>query len=102
MRGGGFETDVLAGDNDIFKDEAGVFSEAVAPIEVPEGHDNGTDLELDHLQRQAGEFQGVQELNGVVRSKSATLGRRVGAERSALLSGHAMQNVLIHVCCGAR
>ena len=77
-------------------DEAGAVAEAGVRIEVPEEHDDGTDLDLDLVQRQAGEVQGVQELNGSVRSRVATWGNGVGAEKNVLLSGHAAQNVLTH------
>ena len=67
-------------------DEAGAVAEAGVRIEVPEEHGGGTDLELDPVQRQAGEAQGVQELNGVVRSRVVTWGSGVGAEKNVLLS----------------
>ena len=54
-RYGVFETDVLAGDDDVSvdggDDEAGAVAEAGVRIEVPEEHDDGTDLELDIVQR---------------------------------------------------
>ena len=52
--------------------QAGAVAEAGVRIGVPEEHDDGTDLELDIVQRQAGEVQGVQELNGIVRSRVVT------------------------------
>ena len=77
-------------------DETGTVSEAGVRIEDSEEHGDGTDLELDLVQRQAGEVQGVQEPSGVVRSRVVTWGSGVGAEKNVLLSGHATQNVLIH------
>ena len=53
-------------------DEAGAVAEAGVRIEVPEEHDDGTDIELDIVQRQTREAQGVQEFNGVVRSRVVT------------------------------